>query len=297
VEGDTEPAVWLDAGGGYELALQGGVVRARNAHGKVLSSLPAAARRSPLLERLRALREWLERHERECGAQVEAWMLRSLPVPGGVVEALWPDPAWRAALRDAVVAGLDASGERLADGIGLLRAADPVRGLGVVTLDGETRWLRPAACAVPHPALIPELESFRDLATDLDVEQRVPQLFRETWARPPDLDPAGTAVQAFAGGRFDPARRVVARCRELGYQLTDGCAVARVWEAGRLLEARYQVGEDHPDYATVTGELYWLGPGAGRQPLGAVGPVAFSEGMRMASAIFGGRTADGLEAE
>jgi hypothetical protein len=294
---ETEPAVWLDAGGGYELALQDGVVLARNARGRVLSALPPGVRRSPLLERLRALREWLDRHQRQCAARVEAWMLRSLPVPPGVVEALWPDPAWRAALRDAVVAGLDAGGERLAGGIGLLRAAGPERGLGLVTLDGETRWLRPAACAVPHPALIPDLDGFRDFAADLDVEQQVPQLFRETWTRPPDLDPAATAVRAFAGACFDSGRRAVARCRELGYPLSDGCALTRVWEAGRPLEARYLVGADHPDSAAVTGELWWLEPGGGRLPLAAVGPVAFSEGMRMASAIFGGRTADGPEAE
>jgi hypothetical protein len=295
VREDTEAVAWLDAGGGYQLALDGGAVRARGPRGRVLASLPAALRGSPLLRRLRDLREWLERHERECAATVEGWMVRSLPVPTGVLEALWPDPAWRTVLRDAVIAGLDADGGRPSEQTGLLRAADPERGLGLVTLDGETRWFRPAACAVPHPAVIPDLEDFRDLVTDLDVEQRVAQLFRETWARTPDLDAAATAVHAFAGGLFDPARRAIARCRELGYQVSGVHAVTRVWEGGRLYEARYQVGDGHLDYETLTGELCWFGSAGRRLPLGEVGPVAFSEGMRMASAIFGGRMPDSLE--
>src|SRR5262252_6504186 len=39
---------WLDAGGGYALALDGGRVVARGARGTVLRSLPAALRRSPV---------------------------------------------------------------------------------------------------------------------------------------------------------------------------------------------------------------------------------------------------------
>ena len=194
-----------------------------------------------------------------------------------------------------MVAALDAGGEPLPDGTGLLRAADPGRGLGVVTLDGETRWLRPAACAVPHPALIADLEDFRDFATDLDVEQRVAQLFRETWTLPPGVEPAATAIHAFAGGRFDPGRRALARCRELGYQVSDLHAVTRVWEGGRLCEARYLVGDGHSEYDAVTGELTWADATSRQLPLREVGPVAFSEGMRMAAAIFGGRTADGLD--
>jgi hypothetical protein len=296
VREDTDPVAWLDAGGGYQLALRGRAVRARNARGRELTTLPPALRGSPLLARLRDLAEWLERHERECAAAVETWMLRSLPVPPKVLAALWPDPAWRAALADAVVSALDPDGEPLPGGTGLLRAADPDRGLGVVTADGETRWLRPAACAVPHPALIPDLEDLRDFATELDVEQRVAQLFRETWALPAGADDGATAVHAFAGGRFDPARRALSRCRELGYQVSDVYAVTRVWEGGRLFEARYLVGDGHPDYDTVTGELFWVGAASRRLPLREVGRVAFSEGMRMAAAIFGGRTADGLEA-
>lgn len=285
--GDELP--WLDAGGGYQLALLGRAIRARNARGRVLASLPAALRHSPLLERLRRLQEWLERHEQECTATVERWMLRSLPVPPAVVEAVWPDPAWQAPLRDAVVVTLDASGAPEPGGAGLLRAADPERGLGIVALDGETRWLRPAACAVPHPALLPDLAEFRDFAGELDIDQGIAQLFRDTWDRSTGLDPDGTAVEAFAGGQFNAGRQAVLRCRELGYAVTGGCAVTRIWEGGQLVEARFEIGDGSPDYGTSTGSLLWLGPASERLRLGDVGPVAFSEGMRMAAAIHGGR--------
>jgi hypothetical protein len=295
VREDADPLAWLDAGDGYLLALDGAAVRARGPRGRVLASLPAAVRRSPLLQRLRDLREWLERHDRECAATVEAWLVRSLPVPRDVLAAVWPDPAWRAPLTDAVVAALDEQGRARPDSTGLLRAADPERGLGLVTLDGETRWVRAPAWSVPHPAVIPDLEAFRDLVTDLDVEQRVPQLFRETWAGTPDLDPAATAVHAFEGGRFEPARAVLARCQELGYQVSGREAVTRVWEGGRLVEARYLLGHGYPYEETVTGELWWADPSGVRLRLGEVGPVAFSEGMRMASAIYGASSAGGLE--
>src|SRR5437773_718531 len=111
----------------------------------------------------------------------------------------------------------------------------------------------------------------------------------------PSFEPAATAIHAFAGGRFDPGRRALARCRELGYQVSDLHAVTRVWEGGRLCEARYLVGDGHSEYDAVTGELTWADATSRQLPLREVGPVAFSEGMRMAAAVFGGRTADGLD--
>ena len=73
------------------------------------------------------LSEWLRRHERECAENVETWMVRSLPVPVGVLVECWPDPAWRRALENVVVADGELTG--------FLRGADRERGIGVVTAD------------------------------------------------------------------------------------------------------------------------------------------------------------------
>jgi Domain of unknown function (DUF4132) len=282
---------WLDAGGGYALALEGTSLLARNARGRALRALPAPLRESPVAVQLRELSAWLERHERECAETVETWMVRSLPVPSGVLLECWPDPAWRRALENAV-AGPAPGGRLDRDRTGLLRGADPERGIGIVTPDGETAWSRAPLLLLPHPVLIDDLEDFRDFATELQVEQVIPQLYRETWSRPAAPEPGADRVTEFAGGRFAQLLQATARCRALGYPVSGGSAVTRAWEDGRLLEARYWIGTDAPEAEIETGDLIWVGP-AGRQlQLGEVGPVAYSEGMRMAAAIHAGRATE-----
>ncbi|GAB3904348.1 hypothetical protein GCM10029964_097930 [Kibdelosporangium lantanae] len=122
---------WLDASGGYQVRLDDrGKVVCRNAKGKQLATVPAALKEDGQVVQLRQLAEWLGRHETECHETVDRWMVRSLPVPTVVVVEVWPDPAWRNALRDLVVT--------VDDTAGFLRDADPERGVGVVTLDGES---------------------------------------------------------------------------------------------------------------------------------------------------------------
>lgn len=121
---------WVSAGD-YEVALDGGKVVCRNASGRRLKSVPAKIGDDPAVVGLRQLVEWLERHERQCLDTAERWMVRSLPVPLAVVTRVWPDPAWRAKLRDLVVTGADGQVA------GFLRDADPERGLGLVDLDGD----------------------------------------------------------------------------------------------------------------------------------------------------------------
>jgi hypothetical protein len=281
---------WLDAGGGYALTLQGSSLVARNAAGRVLKAVPAPLRESPAAVQLRELSEWLDRHERECAERVETWMVRSLPVPIGVLVECWPDPAWRRALENAV-AGPAPGGRLDPDLTGLLRGADRERGAGIVTPDGETAWSRAPLFLVPHPVLLEALEDFRDFATELQVEQVIPQLYRETWVRPRPSEPAADRVERFSGARFAQLLHATSRCRALGYLVSGGSAVTGTWEGGRLLEARYWIGSDAPDADATTGDLIWVEHGR-QLGLDEVGPIAYSEGMRMAAAIHAGRTGD-----
>src|SRR5579859_6241167 len=102
---------WLSAGDGYEVALVEGRVAARSTEGRAagrqLKTLPKGLREHPEVERLRKLAEWLDRHAATCLAQVDAWMVSSLPVPTGLLARVWADEAWRVALRDLVVVGGD----------------------------------------------------------------------------------------------------------------------------------------------------------------------------------------------
>ncbi|HKF00623.1 MAG TPA: DUF4132 domain-containing protein [Actinomycetes bacterium] len=284
---------WTAATGGYEVALQSGKVVCRNAKGKLLRTVPAALRDDPAVTRLRQLGEWLARHEAACLADVERWMVRSLPVPAPVLAQVWPDPAWRAALRDLVVAGLE--GDRWDPGdVGLLREAGE-KGLGVVTLDGESVRLEADRVAIPHPVLLDDLDDLREFAAELEVRQAVDQLFRETWARPAGLDAQATGVADHAGGRYEQLRHLQARATSLGYQVRGGYAVCPVFEDGRTVEARSWVGSDDPYEPTETGELVFVDPDGSALPLGGVGPVAWSEGMRMAAGLYAGRVVEQQE--
>ena len=274
-------AGWIEAGDGYAIALRDGEVVCRNAKGKVLASVPKAVAQGEAAQQLESLCEWLGAHERECMETVETWMLRSLPVPRAVLESIFVDPAWRAPLENAIV---DAD-----DVIGLLRDVDAKKGVGVVDLDGETRWLRTETIALPHPILIEDLNGFRELATELSLTQKIQQLFRETWPRPADLDPRGTKSAAFAEGKFEQLLHALSRCRKLGYRVRGGFACCPVWEGGRLCEARYWIGSDSPEAETYTGDLVWVDEREHGLELGQVGAVAYSEGVRMASAIYAGR--------
>jgi hypothetical protein len=149
------------------VGLLDGKVAVRNNAGKILRSVPATLKKDPVVIGLRQLLEWLTRHDKACQSEVEAWMVRSLPVPLAVLIELWSDPSWQRALKDLVV---QANGAKGAD-VGLLRDLDPTRGAGMVTLDGDSVWVKTKALSLPHPVLLPDLEELRGFVADLGVEQ------------------------------------------------------------------------------------------------------------------------------
>lgn len=273
---------WVPAGD-YEVALDDGKVVCRNAAGRRLKTVPPKLADDPAVVGLRQLVEWLDRHERQCVADVERWMVRSLPVPVAAVAQVWQDTAWQSALRDLVVMGENG------DVAGFLRDADPVRGLGLVDLDGDTVRISPELVRIPHPVLLEDLEELREFAVELTVNQRVQQLFREVWHRPAGLDAETASVDDYAGGTFKELRFLHGRATQLGYRARGGQAVCPVVEDGRTVEARIWIGDYESYEQTETGSLTWT-DGAGRAlTAGQVGPVAWSEGMRMAAALYAGR--------
>ncbi|HEV3172441.1 MAG TPA: DUF4132 domain-containing protein [Actinocrinis sp.] len=277
----------MPAGDGYEVALVDGRVAARatggRAAGRQLKTLPKALKEHPEIERLRRLAEWLDRHAAACLAQVDAWMVSSLPVPTGLLARVWADEAWRVALRDLVVVGDDP------DRAGFLRDASDSGELRVVDLDGETVRLRPETVTLPHPVLLSDLDELREFAAELGVVQRVEQIHRATWAKPGDLGADATEVKQFAGGKYASRFGLAARATSLGYRVSGGYATCRVRDGGRTVEASVWIGEPYWDGDTETGGLSWSGPEGRGLALREVGPVAWSEGMRMAAALYAGR--------
>ena len=255
---DKAEMSWVDAEDGYALALQGKKLRCKNPKGKQLRSVPAKVKKGNTAQQLLALRDWLQAHERECIDEVETWMLRSLPVPRAAVATAWDDPAWRKPLENAVVLAANDQGEVDEDTAGFLRGVDPKKGVGIVDLDGETQWLSTTTLAIPHPILLEDLNDCRELATELNLEQGISQLFRETWTKPADLDLEQTTIGDFSEGKFEQLNHALGKCRTLGYRVRGGFATCSVWEGGQVVEGRYWIGAEYPDAETYTGELLWV---------------------------------------
>jgi hypothetical protein len=287
---DEQGLGWVDAGKGYQLTLDGGKLAAKNDKDKRLSSVPKDLKAGDVADQLEALRDWLAEHDRECIATVEQWMLRSLPVPRAVLQAVWEDPAWRRPLENAVIVAVRNDGAHDHSRAGLFRGVDPKKGVGIVDLDGETDWLDTDRVAIPHPILISELDAWRELITQLDVTQGVPQLHRETHVKPAGL--TTQTIDQFEDGKFAMLMHAVGKARSLGYKVRGGFATCQVWDAGTVSEARYWIGAESPEFETYTGQLLWVDRRERGLPLASVGPVAFSEGMRMASAIYAARVVE-----
>lgn len=274
---------WVSAGE-YEVALDDGRVVCRNAAGRRLRAVPAKLKDDPAVLELRALAEWLDRHARECLAEVERWMIRSEPVPAALLAAVWGDAVWRDVLRDLVVCPVDGGGVA-----GFLRDADPDKGLGLVDLDGDTVRMDAAVVRVPHPVLLQDLDELREFAGELGVEQRVRQLHREVWRPPAAISPTAHEEETYSGGEFGELRELLGRAARLGYRVRGGFAVLPLPEDGRSIEARVWLGDFYEGDGAQTGPLQWCGRDGKPLPLGSVGAVAWSEGMRMAAALHAGR--------
>ncbi|MFJ1567277.1 DUF4132 domain-containing protein [Streptomyces erythrochromogenes] len=280
---------WLAAGEGYEIALVEGRVAARSvtgrAAGRQLKTLPKALKEHPEVDRLRRLAEWLDRHAAACVAQVDGWMVSSLPVPTELLARVWPDEAWQNALRDLAVVGDDP------DEVGFLRDATATGELKVVNLDGETVRLSPRTVTLPHPVLLPDLDDVREFAAELGIVQQVEQIHRATWRKPDEVSATATEVRDYAGGVFPTRFSLAARATALGYRVSGGYATCKVRDtgAGSGTEAAVWIGEPYYDDETTTGALSWHDEDGRSVPLTKVGPVAWSEGMRMAAALYAGR--------
>ncbi|WP_122620607.1 DUF4132 domain-containing protein [Streptomyces sp. Tu 4128] len=292
---------WLAAGDEYEVALVEGRVVARSVlakspdgrEGKRERSLPEGIRDRPEVLELQRFAEWLDRHAADCAAQVDRWMVSSLPVPTGLLGRVWPDEAWRAALRDIVVVGDHP------DETGFLRDAAESGELRLVGPDGATVHLAPRTVTMPHPVLLPRLEELRRFAAESGVVQGVEQIHRRTWRRPGGSGTtAAHTVTEFAGAEYRSWFHLSARATSLGYQISGSSVVGRIRDAGRVVTASVGMSDPFTEEKAWTGGLAWsVEDGRRYLPLAEIGPVAWSEGMRMAAALHAGRTvpADGAQ--
>lgn len=273
---------WTPTGTGYELGIRDDAIVCRNGKGKELATVPAAVKKTETYDELDALLNFLHAHDAEAGVEIERWLLRSLPVPRAVLAEVWADQAWRSWLTDLVVATDDG---QIA---GFLRSASS-DGLGVVDLDGESVTISAEQVLIPHPVLLGDLDDLRELAVELGLDQRFNQLFREVHRMPtPAPEPDIRHLQDWSGGQFDELRFVTSRAKKAGYKISGSYATVTIYEDGQQVVANYMIGFGTPDDEATTQDLHWS---VDDQviPVASVGPVAYSEGVRMASYLYAGR--------
>lgn len=295
----AEAITWIEAKDGYHLGVDESSgkpeIVARNAKGKQLKSVPAAVKKTEAYADLDAALAWLESHTRDCAAQVETWLLRSQPVPTQLIAAVWPDPSWQQNLRDLVVAPIGATGAD-PEVAGFLRAAETAEDsgtgqarVGVVNLDGESVWLDSTEVRLPHPVLLPELADLREFAAELEITQEFNQLQREVHPLPDPLPEASvTELATWAGALFEQRRFLAGRATSAGFAIKGNMVVTRVQEGGQTVEAGLWIDGDHPEEEAALGPLSWTAEDR-TLPVREVGPVAYSEGVRMAEYLYAGR--------
>jgi hypothetical protein len=291
------PAGFVPAGKGYALGLRGQKLVCLNAKGQALGSVPKDLRESDVGEQLLAVVDFLKAHDREVLQTVEGWMLRSLPTPSSVLVAVWADEAYRRVLENLVLVRTDGTSSASPTGAGFLKGVDAKKGIGLVDLDGETAWEKADAFLLPHPILLKELEDYRALAAELGLTQGVKQLFREVFPKPKDVKPDDTEITTFRGGKFEMLSHARGAAKSLGYRTSGGWAVCQVFEAGKSLEGRFWLGSDDGDSEALTDGLMWVDETGDGLLVKDVPEVAFSEGMRMASAIYGKRVVEKKEGD
>ncbi|MEU9114887.1 DUF4132 domain-containing protein [Streptomyces sp. NPDC048483] len=275
----TTPLAWVAAIHRHELALDGTTLRCRKTDGQVLESIPRAVRASPVGEQFAALQEWLVRHEKECRATVESWLLGGAPVPARLLARVWPDPGWRACLEHLLV---DVGGE-----VGLL--AD-------MTGEGRTCLRRAGGtCQEPpvgpvtlvHPVLLDEVGPWRQALEERHVVQGIEQLGRQVYRQPEGTDPAATGLDDHPGEHFRKLWRARLNALENGIVIQGGFAVLGIVERGVRVQVRCWVDGAGSGSDDGAGRLLWVDEDERAVPLGEVGPVTWSEGLRMAGLIYG----------
>ncbi|MBN9643185.1 DUF4132 domain-containing protein [Corynebacterium sp. CCM 8862] len=273
---------WIEAEG-YHLALDGSEIVCRNAKGTKLKTVPAKARKTGQYQELLATRDFLDQHTDQCKSTVLAWFLAGEEIPVVLLGQVWTDPAWRHWLEDLVVCS---SGT-----VGLLKGADE-NNLHLVDLDGESVTVTvtdTAVATIPHPAGMVDIDDWREFAVELGVHQNLDQLLREIHPKPADEKTQREAVRAYDGGVYEQASHLLGRGRGGGFKTSLQEISVTVTENGVNTTAVLDVTAWSPEDEATLGTLGFTRSGR-TVALADVGPVAWSEGIRMAEYIYSART-------
>ncbi|MDO4631147.1 MAG: DUF4132 domain-containing protein [Corynebacterium sp.] len=206
----TDDDQWLTAGTCSLTFGENHMIIARNSAGKVLKSVPDKVRELPEYKQLKGLQEVLKQHEQMCHDTVQEWLLEDELIPAAVVQGLWEDELWRKHLQNLVVS--------YGPEVGLVQDCTE-DALLLVDLDGEpitVPVMDSTAVGIVHPAVLDEVDQWREFASELGVQQGVDQLFRDTHVKPVETAEQHKAVQAYADSTYERGWFMLSRGRRVG---------------------------------------------------------------------------------
>lgn len=273
----NEPS-WITAGD-YRIALTADGIVAQNAKGKQLKTVPAKVRKTPEYDRLDALDTFYHQHDRLCLDTVQGWFLTAEPVSALLVTSVRQDASWWSCLENLLVSDGETTG--LLKGV----AGESVV---LVDLDGESVTTG-RDLVILHPALIDDLDDWREFAVDLGVTQRLDQLLRTVHRAPADPAEQKKELTWFADGKYSRAAHLLGRARGAGY--TAGLDHVRVTTVTGAVTTVGEMSVDawDPGEEATLGALSFWRDGTELDPA-EVDPVAWSETVRMGEYLYAGRT-------
>ncbi|MGP6173265.1 hypothetical protein [Corynebacterium sp. A21] len=121
------------------------------------------------------------------------------------------------------------------------------------------------------------------------MNQGLDQLFRETTAKPADEQGQQDAVNAYSEGTYQVAGHLIGRARGAGFAASLNEVSVKVQEGEQTVTVSLEADAYDPGEEARLGRLFFSIEGSSLPPA-EVGPIAWSEGIRMAEYIWAGRT-------
>lgn len=216
---------------------------------------------------LEEIARWLTDRDEIGHAQIQMWMIRRASLSTDELAQLWADRAWADALSDLIVETVDGHDARPGSEQevvrGFLSGVSAGRGIGVLGLDGSTRWIPRRRWTIVHPVQLSEPDAWRAAAAEFAVRQSVAQLDRAWTVRDPALhrDSDTTAVLVGIASAGAPMHRKLP-----------------LWESGAWITADLRIEAE-------SAELSFIDANGRPMLLAAVGPIAWSEAVRAAALV------------
>jgi hypothetical protein len=181
-------------------------------------------------------------------------MISGAPLSADEIGWLAEDDAFSPLLKGTIVHPVGEPKEA-----GLLLNVDPKKGLGVLPLDYDAKWVGARDIIIPHPMGLGDVTAWQDLLVDLSMQQALVQAFREV-RRVPTAQRKLTESSMLSNRETRSASAAERNLMEEGWIVRRGMArrrlTLRVGDKVISVEAWFDYGEFYmPTDSTTTGNF------------------------------------------